>query len=54
MTKFSTMKRRAALIATLWVVLAASATLCVSAFAQTQGAIPPPTASQSAQLQVGR
>ena len=45
MTKFSTMKRRAALIATL----AVNAALCVPAFAQAQGAIPPPTASQSSQ-----
>ena len=45
MTKLST-----GLIATLSVVLAVSAALSVSAFAQTQGAnLPPPTASQSAQ-----
>jgi polar amino acid transport system substrate-binding protein len=49
MTKLSTMRRQTGLTATLSIVLAVSAALCVPVFAQTQGPIsPPPTASQPA------
>lgn len=49
MTKLSMMQRPTGFIATLSVVLAVSAALSVSAFAQSQGAIPPPsTVPQSA------